>query len=258
MRLYILFFLVAVIFWWFSYGDCLLNKQWFWECSQTKNILLDQTIDATITPEKANINLTDMDFTDPKECETDFCYKKIQITVTVKKTWKPMVSVINDDALKSWDFAKDFPNISEKKLLNNSSPVYDRLILQKVLYDRWLLDSKPTGKIWYLTEQAIMKLQCIKWLKEYNESSWIFVIWPKTIIEINKIKDKMKESNYIKKTRLPNVDFVKCWEDFQNRNEDLNTLLWNPPSWANNDYSNAISPNYFLKPEGEVKIKKTE
>jgi hypothetical protein len=77
-----------------------------------------------------------MDFDDPKECSTDFCYKESQIIVTVKKTWKPMMSVINKEALKSRDFAKNFPNISEKKLLNNNSPVYDRFILQKVLYER--------------------------------------------------------------------------------------------------------------------------
>lgn len=77
-----------------------------------------------------------MDVADPKQCETDFCYKEVQVTVTVKKTWKPMTSMVNDDSLKSWDFAKNFPDISEKKLLNNDSPVYDRIILQKVLYDR--------------------------------------------------------------------------------------------------------------------------
>lgn len=258
MRIVILLFWGVIIFVWFSYWDCIYNKQWFWECSQTKTILLDQTIDRTITPEETNINLADMDFTDPKECSTDFCYKESQIIVTVKKIWKPMISVINKETLESRDFAKSFPNISEKKLLNNNSPVYDRFILQKVLYERWLLDSKPTGKIWYLTEQAIMALQCIKWLKEYNESSWMFIVWPKTIIEVNKIKDKMKNSNYLKNTRFPNIDFAKCWDDFEERNKDLNNLIWNPPSWANNNYWNAITPNYYLKPEGEVKIKKTE
>lgn len=258
MRTVILLFLGVIIFVWFSYWNCLYNKEGFWECSQTKNILLDQTIDRTITPEETNINLADMDFDDPKECSTDFCYKESQIIVTVKKIWKPMISVINKEDLKSRDFAKTFPNISEKRILNNNSPVYDRFILQKVLYERWLLDSKPTGKIWYLTEQAIMALQCIKWLKEYDESNWMFIVWSKTITEVNKIKDKMKDSNYLKKTRLPNINFAKCWDDFEERNKDLNNLIWNPPSWANNNYWNAITPNYYLKPEGEVKIKKTE
>ncbi len=258
MRFVVLFFLSIISFISFSYWDCIYNKQWFWECSQTKNILLDQSADRIITPEELNINLADMDFSDPKECQTDFCYKQSQITVTVKKIWKPMTTLINKESLNSRDFAKTFPNISEKQLLNNNSPVYDRFILQKVLYERWLLDSKPTWKIWYLTEQAIMALQCIKWIKEYDESKWMFVIWPKTIAEINKIKEKMKDSNYLKKTRFPNIDFSYCWSGFKERNEDLNTLIGNPPSRANNNYSNAITPNYSLKPEGEVKIKKTE
>lgn len=258
MRVVVLFFLSVIIFSSFSYWDCLYNKQWYWECSQTKNILLDQTIDRTITPEETNINLADMDFSDPKECTTDFCYKESQITVTVKKIWKPMTSLINSNSLNSWDFAKTFPNISEKKTLTNTSPVYDRFILQKVLYERWLLDSKPTWKIWYLTEQAVMALQCIKGFKEYDESKWMFIIGPKTIAEINKLKERMKDSTYLKKTRFPSVDFSSCWIEFKERNESLNTLIWNPPSRANNNYSNAITPNYSLKPEGEVKIKKSE
>ena len=248
--------LTGIIFIWFSYGDCIYNKEWFWECSQTKNITINQDIDKTIAPEETNINLANMDFTDPKECSTDFCFKESQITITVKKTWKPMTSVINDSWLLSWDFAKNFPNISEKKLLNNGSPVYDRLILQKVLYERWILDSKPTGKIGYLTEQAIMKLQCVKWFKEYNTANGTFIIWPKTIEETNKIKEKMKDPKYLKKTMFPNVDFTKCWKDFQTRDKELDNLAWNPPSRANNNYLNNINPDYSITPEGEVKIKK--
>lgn len=77
-----------------------------------------------------------MDFSDPKQCTTDFCYKESQIIITVKKVWKPMIAIINNSGLLSRDFAKNFPNISEKKHLDNSSPVYDRIILQKVLYER--------------------------------------------------------------------------------------------------------------------------
>ncbi|MEI6773683.1 MAG: hypothetical protein WCL18_02420 [bacterium] len=80
----------------FSYGDCIYNKEGFWECSETKNIIVNQNIDKTITPQETNINLADMDFTDPEACKTDFCYKESQITITVKKIWKPMVAVIND------------------------------------------------------------------------------------------------------------------------------------------------------------------
>jgi hypothetical protein len=80
----------------FSYGDCLYNKEGFWECSETKNIVVNQNIDKTITPQETNINLADMDFTDPETCKTDFCYKQSQITITVKKVRKPMVAVIND------------------------------------------------------------------------------------------------------------------------------------------------------------------
>jgi len=83
-----------------------------------------------------SINISDMNFDEPKECENEFCFKETYVTITVKKTRKPISIVINNENLKPRDFAKNFPNISEKKLLNNNSPIYDRYILQKVLYER--------------------------------------------------------------------------------------------------------------------------
>ncbi len=255
MRYGISVVLIFIAFLWLVYGQYIYNNQWFREYSQTKNILVNQSTDKTVLPKEMNVNLLDMDVADPKQCETDFCYKEVEVSVTVKKTWKPMTAVVNDESLKSSDFAKQFLNISQKKIVNNNSPVYDRIVLQKVLYDRGLLGSKPTWKLWYLTEQAIMKLQCMKWFQEYDTWNSMFIIWPKTIAEINKIKDKMKNPNYLKKTPLPNIDLSKCWSIFQQRNIELGNLLWNPPSRANNSYQNSSDVSAILKLEGQVTVK---
>lgn len=259
MRVSICIFLLRLTFGGISFSECINNKLWFWECQQSKNIFLEQNLENISDPIKTSyINIGNMNFDDPKECDKDFCFKETHVTISIKKVWKPMSMIINDEKLKSRDFAKNFPNIVESKLLDNSSPVYDRYILQKVLYERWLLWTKPTGKIWYLTEQAIMKLQCIKNIKEYDKNNWIFIIWKQTISEINKIKDNMKDNNYLKNTRVPNIDLSKCWRDFDNRNEWLEKLLTNPPSWADNNYENAISPNYKVKVEWDINIKQTK
>lgn len=255
---FVFWFFLSFIFLWYSFGNCVKNNNWYRECSETKKIILNQSSDLSINPEETNIDLSKMDFDDPSECKTDFCYKESEIIVSVKKIWKPMSVVINSTWLKSRDFANNFPNISEKKLINNYSSIYDRYVLQKVLYDRWLMNTKPTWKIWYMTEQAVMALQCIKWIKEYDEKNWIFLIWSKTISEINKLKERMKNSEYLKNTKLPTINLKKCWNEFVERNADLTNLLWNPPSRANNNYWNNISPNYWLDIEGEVKIKKVE
>jgi len=96
MYKYIVLCLISLTCIGFSYGDCLYNKEGFWECSETKNIVVNQNIDKTITPQETNINLANMDFSDPETCKIDFCYKESQITITVKKVRKPMVAVIND------------------------------------------------------------------------------------------------------------------------------------------------------------------
>jgi hypothetical protein len=59
------------------------------------------------------LNLSDININQPKQCETDFCYEESSVVVTVKKIWKPLSSIINDNSLKSWEFAKEFKDIND-------------------------------------------------------------------------------------------------------------------------------------------------
>jgi len=219
---------------------------------------LDEIVWQNVDLDQIVLNLSDMSIDVPVECKSDFCYEESSVVVKVKKIWKPLTTIVNSDSLKSWEFAKEFSNLAEDQTIDNKSPVYDRVVLQKILYDRWLLWTKPTGKIWYLTELAVMKLQCIKWFSEYNSSKSIFEIWHKTIVELNKLKERMKNPDYLSDSKLPEIELSICGKDFISRYNTINSLLKNPPTWANNTYSNMIVPDTSIKWEGEVIIKKTQ
>jgi hypothetical protein len=47
-----------------------------------------------------------------------------------------------------------------------------------------------------------MELQCIKGYSEYNKNKAIFEIGPKTIKEINNLKNRMKDRKYLSSTSL--------------------------------------------------------
>jgi len=219
---------------------------------------LDEIVWQDVNLDQIVLNLSDMSIDAPVECKSDFCYEESSVVVKVKKIWKPLTTIINNNSLKSWEFAKEFSNIAENQTIDNKSSVYDRVVVQKILYDRGLLWTKPTGKIWYLTELAIMKLQCIKWFSEYNSSKSMFEIGPKTVKEINQLKERMKNQHYLSDTKLPVIELSSCGKDFVNRYNAISSLLKNPPSWSDNTYSNMIVPDTSIKWEGEVIIKKTQ
>lgn len=256
-KLIIYFFVLFVSFFSFSVADCIQNDNGFYECTQQRSITLDEVIGQDLDLDEMVLDLSEIDIDSPESCDTDFCYEESDITVIVKKIWKPLTSIINNDSLTSWDFANEFPDIWEDDILDNKSSVYDRIILQKVLYDRWLLGVKPTWKIWYLTELAIMKLQCIKWIDEYNSEKTIFEIWPKTITELNNLKHRMKNSNYLLNTQLPDINLEDCGSSFVSRYDAISKLLKNPPSRATNEYENMITPDTSLNWEWEVIIKRS-
>lgn len=237
-------------------AECTYSDDWFFECVQEKYISLNENIWEESNLDKITLDLSQIDMPPPKECITDFCYEESNVIVILRKTWKPFLSIVNSDSMTTWGFAKEFDDIKETILVNNRTPIFDRVILQKVLYDRGLLWTKPTGKIWYLTELAIMRLQCIKWYSEYNTSKTIFEIGPQTIKEINNLKNRMKDQSYLASTSLPNVDLSQCGNEFVRRQSTIEWLLDTPPSWANNDYGNMVTPDSSLEWDWEVILKK--
>lgn len=241
-----------------SAAECWYNSSSYFQCTDEKKIYLNEDMNGELNLNEIMLDIGNIDMPPPTECVKDYCYEETNVVVTIKKTWKPLLSVINNSAMKPSDFAKKFEDIAETTVVDNWSPVFDRVVVQKVLYERWLLGAKPTGKIWYLTELAVMKLQCIKWFSEYNDAKAVFEIGPKTIEAINTLKHKMKDEKYLKNTWFPPVDFAKCGKEFVTRQSKIEWLLQSPPTWANNSYGPNLLTWSSLQRDGEVILKRAD
>lgn len=240
-------------------AGCNYSDVGFFECVEEKYIYLNEEIgEATSNLNEMKLDVGKIDMPPPVECVKDYCYEETNVIVVIKKTRKPLLAVVNSDTLPSREFAEKFDDIQEETKITNKSPIFDRVTLQKVLHDRGLLGVEPTGKIWYLTELAVMKLQCLKGYSEYNPSKDIFEIGPRTIQEVNALKERMKDENYLKDSRLPEVNLAECGDEFTRRQAKIGGLLKTPPTRANNHYGNYLRSGSSLQWDGEVVLKKVD
>jgi hypothetical protein len=158
-----------------------------------------------------------------------YCHEKTIVTSHVTKEWEVIpVAAIWDPQLSPQDFANFYPNLPEDKIINDWSPSSQKWILQRILYERGLLEVFPTGKIGYLTEEAITKLQYYKNIEEVDELKGIVVIGPKTIKELNKLKTRMKSDDFISNSPMPLIPFENFSPFQQQRLLTINKALQRP------------------------------
>lgn len=228
-------------------------------------------LDSEKSKEKiVNIDFDNYNINPPKEClqKMSVCEETTDIHIITKKTWRVIrLDNISSKKLDPVLFAKYYPNIKSKNIINDGSPLQDKLITQRILYDRGLLNIEPTGKIGWLTEIAIMKLQHLKGIKEYDEKKGIVYIGPKTIKELNALKDRMKDPNYLKNNPLPNINVNDFDENFKKRLNEIQNMINKTSPNQNELYKNAINSSNvvippikpeYLKFEGRAKILKQE
>ena len=154
----------------------------------------------------ASFSFEDIDIDAPSVCSQShvYCEEKTVITTHIKKEWEVIaVPTIWDKSLTPQQFAKYYPNLKNDKPITDGSAPKEKWIAQKILYERGLLDVFPTGKIGYQTEQAVARFQYYKDIYEVNEKLGIVVIGPKTIQELNKLKDRMKNPLFTSRSPLP-------------------------------------------------------
>ena len=48
------------------------------------------------------LDLSEIDMQPPEECKTDYCYEETEAVVIIRKTWKPLLSVISRDSMTTW------------------------------------------------------------------------------------------------------------------------------------------------------------
>ncbi len=130
------------------------------------------------------------------------CSQATQIKVEVNTIWTIIEAApIDSESLTTTEFAKNYPNISETGELTNDSSEEDKLIAQKILYERGMLALPPTGFLGHLTKMAVTHLQNVKNI--YDEPNRI---GPKTIKELNDLKKRMEEDGYVENNPLPEPD----------------------------------------------------
>lgn len=218
---------------------------------------------------ESKLDLKSLNTEPPTECydQTVACEESTEITVITKKVWTPVkLGSILDEKLDPATFAKYFPKLNENQTISNGSRQPDKLIAQRALYEAGLLNSLPTGKFGYQTELAVIKLQCLKGIEEYDTKKKIAIMGPKTIKEINAIKAKLRDPTYFDKNPLPTVNLGKCAKNLSARAATINTLLASPlPASTSNpvDAKSAAKSIKAVAPksvnfDGQVIIKKQQ
>lgn len=196
----------------------------------------------------------------PEECQKRrfgvTCNQETKIKVDVETIWTiTEANPIHSSALTPEEFAINYPNIQETNILTNESSEEDKLVAQRILYERGMLSIPPTGFLGHLTQMGITHLQNIKQI--YDEPGRI---GSKTIKELNALKNRMKEENYIEKNYLPPpnpITFLPPLQNiYQNHASKINLIQNNPDFYKaaeiqtpTNDASIPFI-NYF----GEIKM----
>lgn len=180
--------------------------------------------------EEASFSFAEYDIEAPAICgeANVFCHERTTITSQIKKEWEVVpVAQIWDPSLSPQDFANFYPDLNEDQIISDGSHPNDKWTVQKILHERGLLEVFPTGKIGFKTEEAITKLQHYKNIEEIDEEKGIVVIGPKTIKELNKLKDRMKSPEFTPNAPMPPLSLSDFPDFQQKRLQQINSELEN-------------------------------
>ncbi|MEA3304231.1 MAG: hypothetical protein U9Q15_00420 [Patescibacteria group bacterium] len=211
----------------------------------TKTKVYEIDMDTRITRENTYIDFDDYNIDPPLECsQPNFaCDEYSHIKIITTKTWNvKKTEKINSSSLTTSDFAKYYPNLPDIQEINNLSDPDQKWIVQRILYERGLLPVFPTGNIGYETEKAIIKLQHIKGFEEFDPKRGISYIGPQTIKELNGLKDRMQDPEYIPNHPLPVVRMDDLGNNHKKRYQDI----------TNRQISSGYMPNYDTSNQVEI------
>jgi hypothetical protein len=172
-----------------------------WQVTKTRIFEAQANSDEEISENVLNIMEGESNM--PEECKKrrfgTYCTQKTDIKVEVNTTWTiTEASAIDSAHLSSDEFSEYYPGIQETIKVDNDSPEEDKLVVQRILYERGMLPVAPTGFIGHLTMMGITHLQQLKHI--YSEPNGI---GPRTIEELNNLKDRMADPEYLEANPLP-------------------------------------------------------
>jgi hypothetical protein len=194
----------------------------------------------------------------PEECKRFgvSCSQKTIIKVSAETTWTiTNTDPITSDTLKTDEFIKNFPDIKETVRLDNGSDEKDKLVAQRILYERGLLPIPPTGNISHLTILAATYLQHLK-----NIGDEVGYIGPKTIKELNALKGRMADESYLDKSPLPPIKLndlsPALKEVYANETNKINLIYNNPGVYETKPIPNVENETVlpFINYIGEIKL----
>lgn len=245
-------FLIGLFFGVLAISD---KKSYFLYAEKDFQIELDTRIPAT---SKQSFSFADYDIDAPEDCKKKnvVCQERTIIHTKVEKQWEVIaIAPLWDDSLNSKDFSTFYPDLDEDQIISNGSHPNDKWIVQKILYERGLLDVFPTGKIGFKTEEAIAKLQHYKGIEEIDEYKNIIVIGPKTIRELNKLKNRMKSDDFIPQSPMPTITLNDFTPFQQERLKTMNSIFKTLDRPSENSLSQRPHLN-IIKPENSGDVLK--
>lgn len=162
----------------------------------------------------------------PEECNLPnvSCKEATKVHMKITKTWDiTTVYELDDERLTAVDYSLYYPDIeTDEPIKRNSDPKQVKL-LQKALYERGLLPVAPTGRYGAYTELAIIHFNAIKGLGECDANAVNASL--ATIAEINAMKSRMADPNYLTSTSPPPLNVENLCEPLQVRVAELRRFI---------------------------------
>lgn len=152
------------------------------------------------------IDLSKYDIPQPAVCARPnvHCEESTNVNIKITRVWNiTSVYELNDARLKAEEFAQYYPDVSEEVPLTRNSDPKQVLILQRVLYERGMLETLPTGRYGAQTQRAVLHFNVIKGLDRCDGKT--SVASRATLRAINALKRRMADTKYLASTKVPPI-----------------------------------------------------
>ena len=211
--------------------------------------------------QKSSISFDNFNAPDPADCARSgyACQETTDITVTTRKVWTVVrVPSITSTSLDQSTFATYYPDLTPDAPVTPTSPLPQRMVAQRLLYDLGLLPVLPTGKFGYKTELATIDLQCRYGIDEYDATAGKTILGPQSVAKLNELKDQMKDPNFDPATALPPA--TQCSDTLSNRENDIKAALGTPGGLTRGtpapaDASSSTQPaGNLLQMSGQIQV----
>lgn len=194
--------------------------------THTEQKSIEIELDSTSDDLTKEIDLSGYKISMPEVCKNANvgCKEHTKVYLRLVKTWEiTTVPPLTDKKLQSTEFATYYPNLDTSKPITKNSDPEDVMLLQRALYERGLLPTLPTGRFGAMTELSVLHFNQIKGLTECSDKA--LQATTATIMEINAMKERMKDETYLRTTVAPELKTELLCTTLQNRVNELQRFI---------------------------------